>query len=67
MNRRTENKTEWTESRMNTDNENETTGQCSTGRIPRIQGQCHESSQDITGSYYALKGHCASGKGDHLG
>ncbi len=51
MNIRTEDETECPESRTNTDNEYKTTGQCSTGRILWLQGQCHESSQDITGSY----------------
>jgi hypothetical protein len=45
------------------DNEYKTTGQCSTGRTLALQGQCHESSWDIMGSYYALKGHSASGQG----
>jgi hypothetical protein len=44
-------------------NEYKTTGQYSTGRILILQGQCHESSRDIMGSYYALKGHSASGQG----
>ncbi len=45
------------------DNEYKTTEQCSTSQIPWLQGQCHESSQDVTGSYYVLKGHSASGQG----
>jgi hypothetical protein len=43
------------------DNDYKTTG--STGWILRLQEQCHESSQDIAGSYYALKGYSASGQG----
>ncbi len=51
-------KAEWIQ-----DNKYKTTGQCSTGLTLRLQGQCHESSWDIAGSYYALKGHSASGQG----
>ncbi len=53
-----EQKAEWKQ-----DNKYKTTSQCSTGRTLRSQGQCHESSRDIAGSYYALKGHSASGQG----
>ncbi len=48
---------------MNELSEYNTTGQCHTRQILRLQGQCHESSRDIGGSYYALKGHSASGQG----
>jgi hypothetical protein len=64
MNRRTENATEQTESCMNAKYKYKITGQCGIGRILRLQGQCHESSQDIAGSYYALKGHSASSLGE---
>ncbi len=36
---------------------------CSTSQIPKSWRQCHESSRDIIGSYYALKGHSAAGQG----
>ncbi len=39
------------------------TTQCSTSQIQSLQGQCHESSHDNRGSYYALKGHSAAGQG----
>jgi hypothetical protein len=45
------------------DNKYETIGQCNTSQIPWLQEQCHESSRDIIGSYYALKGHPASSQG----
>ncbi len=45
------------------DNKYKTMGQCSTGQILWLQEQCHKSSWDIMCSYYALKGHSASGQG----
>ncbi len=32
---------------------------------PQLQRQCHESSREFTGSYWALKGHLTSSQGDH--
>jgi hypothetical protein len=53
-----EQKAEWIQ-----DNEYKNNGQCNTDWILRLQGQCHENIWNITGSYYALKGHSASGQG----
>jgi hypothetical protein len=51
---------------MNTEYEYKTIGLCNTGRIIRFQGQSHESSRDIAGSYYALENILLQAKGDHL-
>ncbi len=33
--------------------------------VPQLQRQYHESSREIRGSYWALKGHLTSSQGDH--